>query len=176
MTAAWDASPLGVLVGAAPRLAVYPRVRAVVAFRLSSWCWAHRLKPVALWLQARTIRSAGAEIHPAARIGPGFALMHSVGVVVGHEVVAGRNLVLYQGVTLGHGREGAGQPRIGDDVRIATGAAVLGPVTVGDGARVAAHALVLGDVPPGTTARGLWRGPERATAPVASAPTEPGGG
>lgn len=146
------------MVRALPRLALYPRMRAVVAFRMSAWCWGHRLRPFALWLQARTIRSAGAEIHPAARIGPGFALMHSVGVVVGHEVVAGRDLVVYQGVTLGHGGSGVGQPSLGDGVRIGAGATVLGAIKVGDGARIAAHSLVLADVPSGARIRGVWRG------------------
>jgi serine O-acetyltransferase len=158
MAASWDAGPGEVVLRSLPRLLLYPRFRAVVAFRMSSWCWRHRLRPVALWLQARTIRSAGAEIHPAADLGPGFALVHSVGIVVGHEVVAGRNLALYQGVTLGPSRPQGGQPKIGNDVRIDAGAKVLGPVAIGDRARIAANSMVLGDVPAGVAAQGVWRG------------------
>jgi len=158
MTAAWDRSPAGVVAGALVRLPLYPRIGAVVGYRCSSWCWDHGLRPLALWLQAWTIRSAGAEIHPAARIGPGFAVIHTVGIVIGHEVVAGDNLVVYQGVTLGHTGTGTGQPRIGDDVRIGAGAKVLGPVTVGSGAWIGANAVVLADVPAGATATGVWRG------------------
>lgn len=110
MTAAWGAKPLRVLLGTVPRLPLYPALKPVVLFRMSSWCWHHGLRPIALWLKARAIRSSGAEIHPAADIGPGFGLMHSVGIVVGHEVVAGKDLVLYQGVTIGYGRRGDGQP------------------------------------------------------------------
>lgn len=155
LTAAWGASPSGVVLGAVPRLLLYPRMRAVVLFRMGGWCWRHHLKPVALWLQARSIRAAGAEIHPAALIGPGLCLVHSVGIVIGHEVVAGRDLVLYQGVTLGH-RRGGGQPRLGDRVRIGAGAKVLGPVCIGDDAVVGANSVVLADVPAGATVTGVW--------------------
>lgn len=159
MTAAWDRPGPQVLAGALVRLPLYPRIGAVISYRAAAWCWDHHLRPLALWLQASTIRSAGAEIHPAARIGGGLAIIHTVGIVVGHEVVAGDNLVLYHQVTLGHTGRGDGQPRIGDNVRIGAGAKVLGPVTVGDGAWIGANAVVLGDVPAGAVATGTWRGP-----------------
>ena len=72
--------------------------------------------------------------------------------------MAGDNLVVYQGVTLGHTGKGDGQPRIGDNVRIGAGAKVLGPVTIGDGAWIGANAVVLGDVPAGAVATGIWQG------------------
>jgi len=161
MTASWESSPSGVVARAAAKLPLYPRLRVVILFRMSAWCWHHRLRPLALWLESCGIRAGGTEIHPAAVLGPGFAIIHTVGIVVGHEVVAGKNLVLYQGVTLGHTGQGEGQPRIGDNVRIGAGAKVLGPVTIGDGAWVGANAVVLADVPPGATVGGLWRGSDR---------------
>ena len=97
--------------------------------------------------------------------GGGFAIIHTVGIVVGHEVVAGDNLVLYQGVTLGHTGTGEGQPRIGHNVRIGAGAKVLGPVVVGDGAWIGANAVVLTDVPAGAVATGVWRGTGRGLRP-----------
>ena len=158
MTAAWDQSPTRLLIGSLARVPFYPRFGAVISHRAAAWCWAHGLRPVALWLQASSIRSAGAEIHPAALLGPGFAIIHSVGIVIGHEVVAGKNLVVYQGVTLGHTGTGPGQPRIGDNVRIGAGAKVLGPVHIGDGAWIGANAVVLADVPAEAVATGIWRG------------------
>ena len=158
MTAAWDRSPSQVVLGAVARLPLYPRIGAVVRFRAGSWCWHHGLRPVALWLQACSIRACGSEIHPAARIGPGFSVSHTVGIVVGHEVVAGANLVLFQGVTLGHTGTTEGQPTIGDDVRIGAGAKVLGPVTIGDRAWIGANAVIVRDVPAGAVATGVWRG------------------
>lgn len=157
-SAAWDASPAGVLLRALPKLLLYPRVRTLAWFRLSQWAWRHRLRPLAYLCQARSIRGAGAELHPAAVIGPGLLLVHSVGIVVGHQVVAGSDLVLHHGVTLGHGGSTKGQPRLGDGVRIGAGAVVLGPVHIGNGAKIGAAAVVLGDVPAGATVTGLWKG------------------
>jgi serine O-acetyltransferase len=158
MTAAWDVSPARVVAGALVRLPLYPRLGVVIRYRAGSWCWHHHLRPMALWLQASAIRSGGAEIHPAAELGPGLGIVHSVGIVIGHEVVAGSGLAIYQEVTLGHGGKGPGQPRVGDNVRIGAGAKVLGPITVGDGARIGANAVVLADVPPGSVVTGVWRG------------------
>jgi len=157
MTASWDDPARRLVVRVVPRLLEAPRLRAVVMFRASSWCWHHGLRPLALWLQARVIRSAGAE-NPAATIGPGLLLAHSAGVVVGHEVVAGADLVLFRGLTLGHGASGNGQPRIGNGVRIGAGATVLGPISIGDGARITTGSPVLADVPAGTAVRGEWQG------------------
>jgi serine O-acetyltransferase len=158
MTAKWDAGPWSVGASAAVRLPMYPRFRVVVLHRAAAWCWQHSLRPLALWLQACSIRTAGAEIHPAADIGRGLTIIHSVGIVVGHEVVAGENLVLYQAVTLGHNGKEDGQPRIGNNVRIGAGAVVLGPVTIGDGVWVGANAVVLADVGEGVRVGGVWRG------------------
>jgi serine O-acetyltransferase len=160
MTASWGLSPLEVWGRVLVRLPLYPRLKVGILFRSSAWCWHRRLRPLALWLQARAVRVGGAEIHPAAEIGPGFATIHTAGIVVGHEVVAGRNLVLYHGVTLGHTGTGPGQPYIGDDVRIGAGAKVLGPIRVGSRVWIGANAVVLADVPDDTVVGGLWRGDE----------------
>jgi serine O-acetyltransferase len=158
MTAAWDTSDRGTVVRALPKIALQPRFRAVVYFRASQWAWRRRgTRPLAFWLQARAMRAAGCEIHPAATIGPGLQLAHSVGIVVGHEVIAGSDLVLYQGVTIGH-RASEGQPTIGDRVRIGAGAKILGPIVVGDDVIIGANAVVLADVPAGETVSGVWKG------------------
>jgi serine O-acetyltransferase len=163
MTASWDDSDQRVVVRSLLMSAGYPSLRAMMYFRASQLAWRRqRLRPLALYLKARSVRAAGIEVHPAATIGPGFAFVHGVGIVVGHEVVAGHDLVLYQGVTIGHGaREGSrqdGQPRIGDSVRIGAGAKVLGPIVIGDDVRIGANAVVLADVPSGRTVVGTWKG------------------
>ena len=43
----------------------------------------------------------GIDIHPGANIGPGFFIDHGTGVVIGETCDIGRNVKLYQGVTLG---------------------------------------------------------------------------
>lgn len=155
MTAAWDASPLGIWIRALPYIVAQPRFRAVIYFRISSWLWEREARSVALFLQGRAIRTTGAEIHPAALIGPGLCLAHSVGIVVGHEVRTGDDLLLFHGVTLGHSGRGGGQPTLGDRVKVGAGAKLLGPITVGDDAWIGANAVVLGDVAAGATVGGV---------------------
>jgi serine O-acetyltransferase len=74
--------------------------------------------------------------------------------------VIGRNVRLYQAVTLGARsfpiddqgvlKKGlARHPRVEDDVVIYAGATILGPVTIGRGATIGGNVWVTGDVPPG---------------------------
>lgn len=155
MAALWGQRGPERLVKGSIKILLYPRVRAVLWFRLAQTLWANRvLRVFALLIQGHVIRSAGAELHPGATVGPGFNLAHSVGVVVGHEVVAGSGLVLFQNTTLGHGSR-PGQPVLGDRVRVMTGASVLGGVAVGDDSVVAAGAVVVSDVPARHVAMGI---------------------
>lgn len=132
---------------------LYPRVRAVIAYRLGQWMARRRLLAIAYALEARAIRASGAEISPLAQIGPGLCLVHSVGIVIGGDVRVGRNLRIYQGVTLGDGST-PGQPTLGDNVTIGAGAAILGGVVIGDRVVIGAHAVVTRDVPDDSTAIG----------------------
>lgn len=133
---------------------LYPRVRAVAYFRLSQFFARKGFVALAYAVQSRSIRSSGAEISPFATIGPGLCLAHSVGIVVGPAVLAGQNLRLHQGVTLGEGTR-SGQPTIGDDVVIGAGAAVLGGIHVGDRVVVGANAVVTTDVSADSVAVGV---------------------
>jgi serine O-acetyltransferase len=102
------------------------------------------------------------EIHPAAVLGPGCLIPHSVGLVIGPEVRVGRGCYIGQNVTLGYRypgprdpRPGDGNPILGDHVTIGAGAVVLGRVTIGDGAIVGANSVVTRDVPPHHLAAGV---------------------
>jgi serine O-acetyltransferase len=133
------------------KLVLNPRVQAVVRFRIGHLLVQRRLTPLAMFLRSRSLRHAGAEIHPSASIGPGLCLVHSSGVVVGGSVVIGRNCRLHQGVTIGSAGVGAagvwGEPVVGDDVTIGAHAVLVGPVRIGDRAVIAANAVVTKDVP-----------------------------
>jgi serine O-acetyltransferase len=104
----------------------------------------------------------GADIAWQATVGPGLALMHPTGVVIGPDVVIGADCKIQQGVTLGAGtarglvRDGrVDSPVIGDGVSIGSGAKVIGPVDIGDHARIGANAVVVKDVPAGSVAVGV---------------------
>ncbi len=114
----------------------------------------------------------GADLAWQATVGPGLALMHPTGVVIGPDVVIGAGCTIQQGVTLGAGtarglvRDGrVDSPVVGDGVSIGSGAKVVGPVDVGDGARIGANAVVVKDVPAGCVAVGV---PAVARAPRTS--------
>ena len=88
-----------------------------------------------------------------AQFGPGFVLIHPVGVVINSSVRGGRNVWLESSVVIGENR--GGFPRLGDDIFVGSGAKIIGAVAVGDRARVGANAVVLHDVPAGHTALGI---------------------
>ena len=99
----------------------------------------------------------GIEIHPGAKIGEGLFIDHGTGIVIGETAELGRNVTLYQGVTLGGtGKEkGKRHPTIGSNVVVASGAKVLGSFTVGDHAKIGAGSVVLKPVPAHVTVVGI---------------------
>ena len=99
----------------------------------------------------------GIEIHPGATIGEGLFIDHGPGIVIGETAELGRNVTLYQGVTLGGtGKEkGKRHPTIGNNVVVASGAKVLGSFTVGDHAKIGAGSVVLKAVPAYATVVGI---------------------
>lgn len=134
------------------KLLVTPQVQVVVLFRIGHALAHTPLRPLAFVLRSIGLVLSGAELHPDATIGPGFALVHSNGVVIGGGVVAGRDLRLAQGVTLGEPGRGApeetwGFPTLGDHVTLGANAIVLGQRTLGDGCVVGANSVVTRDVP-----------------------------
>ena len=137
------------------KVLLYPRLQAVILFRLSQACYQSRLSVIAYWLQGVGLRRTGAEIHPAAQIGPGFCLVHSVGVVIGDRVRIGSYFSCFQNVTIGDSSRGDGMPTIGDRVTASAGAKILGGISVGSGTTVGANAVLLRDTPPGSVAVGI---------------------
>jgi serine O-acetyltransferase len=99
----------------------------------------------------------GIDIHPGAHIGESFFIDHGTGVVIGETTVIGKNVKLYQGVTLGAlsvKKEEANQkrhPTIEDDVTIYSGATILGGETViGQGCTIGGNVWITASVPPYT--------------------------
>jgi serine acetyltransferase len=79
----------------------FPGVAAIMHHRL-----AHDLYWLGAPLLARIVAEiahalAGVDIHPGAEIKEGFFINHRTGVVIGETAVIGRNVRIYQAVTLG---------------------------------------------------------------------------
>jgi serine O-acetyltransferase len=137
------------------KVLLYPRIQAVILFRMSHALYRWKLFPLAYLLQAVQGVISGAEIHPAARIGPGLCLVHSQGIVIGDRAIIGRNFQCFQGVTVGDSRKDGRQPVIGDRVVATAGCKILGGIVVGDDAVIGANAVVLIDVPANGVAVGV---------------------
>jgi len=138
---------LGYALAVLLKLMLYPRLQAVLLFRVAHALYQMRLTPFAYYLQAVILSKSGAEIHPAAQIGPGFCLVHSSGVVIGDRAQIGAHFICFHGVTVGDSGKGDGQPVLGDWVTASAGAKILGGITVGDRAVIGANSVVLSDIP-----------------------------
>lgn len=138
----------------------YPGIRATISYRI-----AHRLLELGVPIVPRMITEqahseTGIDIHPGASIGDGFVIDHGTGVVIGATAIIGRDVKLYQGVTLGaksfvtddSNNPIKGIPRhpiIGNGVVIYSNSTILGRVTIGDGAIIGGNLWVTRDVEPG---------------------------
>jgi serine O-acetyltransferase len=125
-------------------------VQAMILHRLAHWLHRARIPVLPALIRRINVSSTGADIHPGARIGKDVMFVHSVGIVIGEEVVVEDNVDIYSGVVLGRcggTREDDGSPHILYNCVICSGAKVLGPVTVGPHATIAAGAVVLDNVP-----------------------------
>ncbi len=135
----------------------YPGLHAVLWHRLAHALWRRGLCFLGRLMSHIGRMLTGIEIHPGAQLSRGLMIDHGVGVVIGETAEIGRNVTLYQGVTLGGTslNQGKRHPTLEEGVIVGAGAQVLGPITVGAGARVGANAVVLQDVPPGVTVVGI---------------------
>ncbi|NYT41085.1 serine acetyltransferase [Sphingomonas sp. R-74633] len=136
----------------------YPGALAIRYHRI-----AHELHALGAVIVARIVSEfanarTGIDIHPGATIGPSFFIDHGTGVVIGETAIIGRNVRLYQHVTLGArsplGLAPAGprtrharHPILEDDVIVYAGATILGRVTIGRGSTIGGNVWLLDDVP-----------------------------
>jgi cysteinyl-tRNA synthetase len=99
----------------------------------------------------------GIEIHPGARIGPGFFIDHGMGVVIRETAEIGENVILYQAVTLGGTGKDKGKrhPTLGNNIVVGTGTKILGPITIGNNVKIGANSVVLKSIPDNATVVGV---------------------
>ncbi len=129
----------------------YPGIFAIMVYRI-----AHQLFEQTVPLLPRIMTEyahsiTGIDIHPGAQIGESFFIDHGTGVVIGETTVIGKDVRLYQGVTLGalslpkkaveNLRGKKRHPTIEDDVIIYAGATILG-----ENAVIGARSVIGGNV------------------------------
>ena len=139
----------------------YPGLGAITVHRI-----AHALHMLGVPLIPRIMSElahskTGIDIHPGATIGPHFFIDHGTGVVIGETTIIGRNVKLYQGVTLGalsfQKDEATGMlvkgikrhPNVEDNVVIYAGATILGgDTTIGHDSVIGGNVWLMKSVPP----------------------------
>lgn len=142
----------------------YSSFHAVIGYRLSNFLWNFKLKLIARFVSNFFRIITSIEIHPAAKIGESFFIDHGAGLVIGETSILGKNITMYQQVTLGgispsiNSRNQAKtkrHPTLKDGVIVGSGAQILGPITIGQNARIGSNAVVLKDVPDNQTFIGV---------------------
>lgn len=139
----------------------YPGLYAVAIHRLAHELYLLKVPIIPRVMSELAHSKTGIDIHPGATIGERFFIDHGTGVVIGETTVIGRNVKLYQGVTLGalsfdkDPTTGAlvkgvkRHPNVEDDVVIYAGATILGGNTViGRGSEIGGNVWLRESVPP----------------------------
>ncbi len=117
-------------------LVAYPGFYATAVYRLSHVLWEAGVKILPRVFTEYAHSKTGIDIHPGAVIGESFSIDHGTGIVIGETSVIGRNVKLYQGVTLGalnvskEDAQSKRHPTIEDNVTVYSGATILGGETV----------------------------------------------
>lgn len=137
----------------------YPAIRAITNYRMAHKLFKLEVPLIPRFISEMAHSETGIDIHPKAQIGERFTIDHGTGVVIGSTSVIGKNVKIYQGVTLGaksfpldeNGNPIKGIPRhpiVEDDVVIYAGATILGRVTIGKGSVIGGNVWVTANLPP----------------------------
>jgi serine O-acetyltransferase len=153
LQAAFDGDPAA--KSTAEVILSYPGFEAITTYRIAHFFWTREVPLIPRIMSELIHGRTGIDIHPGAKIGESFFIDHGTGVVVGETTVIGRNVKLYQGVTLGalsvKKEEGNRKrhPTIEDDVTIYSGATILGGATViGRGSTIGGNVWITESVLP----------------------------
>lgn len=140
----------------------YPGLLAIATHRVAHVLYEQDVHLLPRVMSEYAHSKTGIDIHPGAKIGQGFFIDHGTGVVIGETCEIGRNVRLYQGVTLGalsfrkdddgHLVKGIKRhPNVEDDVIIYANATILGgETTIGRGSVIGGNVWLTHSVPPGS--------------------------
>jgi len=132
----------------------YPGLEAVACHRIAHELYRMNIPLIPRMMSEHVHKNTGIDIHPGAEIGDMFFIDHATGVVIGETAVIGKNVKLYQGVTIGALSVAKDQadvkrhPTLEDDVTIYAGATILGGKTViGRGSVIGGNVWITSSVP-----------------------------
>ena len=135
----------------------YPGLEAIVIHRIANFLYKNGIPIIPRIMSEHVHGKTGIDIHPGATIGESFFIDHGTGVVIGETCVIGKNVKIYQGVTLGalsvkkDLQDKKRHPTIEDNVTIYAGATILGGNTIiGKGCTIGGNTWVTHSVEEGT--------------------------
>jgi len=117
-------------------VAAYPGFYAICIYRMSHILYQMEVPVLPRMISEHAHSRTAIDINPGATIGPQFFIDHGTGVVIGETCIIGKNVKLYQGVTLGAlnvSKELAQKkrhPTIEDNVIVYSGTTILGGNTI----------------------------------------------
>lgn len=142
------------------RIFMEPGTIASIVYRYGSWTRSINFSLLRflfripyIFAKAVVVLGFGIYIPSKAKIGKGFTIHNFSGIFIS-EGEMGENVIVFQGVTIGHLRGQPEPPKIGNNVLIAAGAKVLGSVTIGNNVVIGANSVVISDVPDNCTVMG----------------------
>jgi serine O-acetyltransferase len=156
--AAYDSDPAA--QSADETIFCYPGLYAITVQRMAHEFYQLQVPLLPRIMTEYAHSETGVDIHPGAKLGERFFIDHGTGVVIGETTEIGRNVKVYQGVTLGALAPDKGQllrgvkrhPTIEDDVTIYANATILGGDTViGRGSVISGNVFITSSVPAHTS-------------------------
>ena len=82
-------------------LLCYPGLLAIATYRIAHFFQTKSIPIIPRMMAEIAHEKTGIDIHPGAEIGESFFIDHGTGVVIGETAIIGKNVKIYQGVTLG---------------------------------------------------------------------------
>ena len=135
----------------------YPGFYAISLYRIAHALYIRDIPLLPRILTEYAHSHTGIDIHPAAEIGEYLYIDHGTGIVIGETTKIGKNVKLYQGVTLGALSVDKSMasikrhPTVEDDVVIYSGATILGGDTVvGRNSIIGGNVWITKSVPAGS--------------------------
>lgn len=135
----------------------YPGFKAIFTYRFAHVLYSLGVPILPRLLTELAHSETGIDIHPGAKIDSHFFIDHGTGIVIGETTEIGKNVKIYQGVTLGALSLRKGQslkgvkrhPTIGDNVTIYSGASIFGGDTViGHDSTIGSSAFITESIEP----------------------------
>ncbi len=139
----------------------YPGIFATMVHRVAHTLFKLEVPLLPRLMSEHAHSLTGIDIHPGAKIGKSFVIDHGTGVVIGETTRIGKDVRIYQGVTLGALslsrdtvdclRGEKRHPTIEDNVIVYSGATILGgETTIGARSVIGGNVWITESVPPDT--------------------------